>query len=300
MNIQPLQPETNTSTTVATSVLKRIKTEQVTPRPRYTFVVREYAVWLLWVLTVLLGAAALAVLFYVGMNATYALYEVTHQNFLTFLFAVLPYVWLILLTLMAYLAVYGLRHTKRGYRYSAIELVGSSLLLSLAGGLFFHYVGFGHMLDQTLGRQIAQYMSMEKMELKMWQMPASGRLVGMVAPRPETMSRDSILQFADKDGVSWTLSSTELTDYEMELLLTKERVRLLGTSTAPTVFHICAVFPWMFDKAMARADMERERRLFEDRIRDHARMIETDPREADAVPHDELCNHLEIMGAGGR
>ncbi len=297
MNTPLPQPNTEAITTVATSVLKRIEAEQMTPRPRYTFVVWECLVWSLWLLSVVIGAAALAVLFYVGMNATYALYEVTHQNFLTFLFAILPYIWVILLALVAYLAVYGLRHTKRGYRYSAVELVGSSLVLSLAGGVLFHYVGFGHMLDQSLGRQIAQYMSMEKMELKMWQMPTSGRLVGMVVPRPESMSRDAILQFADKDGARWTLSSTELSDYELELLVTKSRVRLLGTSTAPQVFHVCAVFPWMFDKAMARSDMERERRLFEDRIHSHVRMVED---AGVVIPPDELCDHLELMGDKGR
>ncbi len=292
-NTQPITP-------VASSVLERIQAENLAPRPRYTFVVRECALWLLWGLTVLLGAAALAVMLYVGMNATYALYEVTHRNFVTFVFTVLPYVWLVLLALMAYFSVYELRHTKRGYKYSALQLVGSSFCLSLVGGMLFHSAGFGYFLDQTLGKQIAHYMSMEKMELKMWQMPASGRLVGMVVPRPEVMSRDAVLQFEDKDGMNWKLSSTELTPYEMELLSTKSRVRLLGTSTAPEVFHICAVFPWMFEKAMGRADMERERGLFEERINYHSRMTTTNPGLAETIPTDELCAHLETMGQRGR
>jgi hypothetical protein len=300
-NLDTSSPTPNQTTpSVAARVLERIEVEHVTPRPRYTFVVRECLLWTLWVLTVLVGAAAVAVLLYVGMNATYAFYEVTHHNFLTFLFAVLPYLWLILLVVMAYVAVFGLRQTKRGYRYSVVALVGSSLIASLGGGALLYAFGFGHALDQLLGREIAQYMSMEKMELKLWQMPASGRMVGMVVPRPEVMTRDAKLQFKDSNGVYWTVSSTELTEYEMQLLLTKNRVRLLGTSTAPQVFHICAVFPWMFEKAMAQAEMEHERRLFEARIRDFTRLHDASDPASELVPQDKLCSHLEQMSKRGR
>jgi hypothetical protein len=240
---------------------------------------------------------------YIEMNAQYALYEATHRNFLTFFVAILPYLWLAIFGLTATFAVVELRRTRRGYRYSLIQVLGSSLALSFVGGLVFQYVGFGYYLDQSLGQQINQYMSLEKIELKLWQAPEYGRLVGMLVPRPDAITRDSVLQFEDITGGLWSVSDSELSDREIELLTTKNRVRLLGTSTAPRVFHVCGVFPWMFERVMGRHEMEKERIEFETRMRSHKTVGDSLLRigESASIPvpipvsPDHICAELEMM-----
>ena len=292
---------------ITSQILDRIANEHITPRRRLVFVLREWGVWILWCLTVLIGAFAVAVSMYVAMNAEYAMFEATHTNFFTFMIEVLPYVWLGLLAVMSLVAIKQLRNTKHGYRYSTATILGSSLLCSVIGGGVFHYMGFGFALDGLLGKQIDYYMSMEKMDLKMWQMPESGRLVGMLVPRPLNTQSDILLMFEDVRGVLWEIGDSELTEREMHLLMNTMRVRLLGTSTAPGLFHVCGVFPWMFDRPMARSEMEEERAEFDTRMINHKRMLadEAGTREqvngplsppTGDIPADQICAHLEMMG----
>ncbi len=302
MNTNDLQPNTSLIP-MNERILARIATEQITPYRRLSFRLREGGIWCLWLATVVIGALAVAVSMYVGINAEYALYEATHENFFTFVVEVLPYLWVLLLGSMTYLAIKELRQTKRGYRYSTVQILGSSLVLSLLGGMVFQYAGFGYVLDQILGRQIAMYMSMEKMDMKMWQSPEQGRLVGMLIPRPERIGRDTVLQFEDIAGVRWSVNDGELNEREIGLLMTKDRVRLLGTSTAPGVFHICGIFPWMFERSMARSEMMEERSLFDNRMSAHKMMLDSERISHDntvsgtppAIPVDHICAHLEMM-----
>lgn len=299
------------------SVLTRINSEHLTPTPRYRYVVREWGIWSLWGVSVLVGALALAVTVYDALSATYSLYEATHDNFWTFMVSVLPYIWLIVFIGMTLAAVWGLRATNRGYRYPTIVILGSSIVCSVAGGLLFHEMGFGYVLDTVLGRQLPpfMYMSMEKKELGNWQSPEQGRLIGMLLPSSEinldgnssaatstveddTKGADNTLQFIDVEGQEWTITTSDLRARDQELLTSHSRVRVLGTSTSPTFFHICGVFPWMYERAMAWSEMQHERLAFDEAMNSRHKEVETYvPTSSEEVQEilkeDALC--MEVM-----
>lgn len=291
------QPTNGTKRTTAATVLARIQSEQLKPTPRYAFIAREGIVWGLWGLSVLAGALALAVTVYDGLSAEYALYEATHDNFWTFLVSVLPYIWVIIFAAMAALAVVGIRHTKYGYRYATGYIIGSSLLCSVLGAILFHFLGFGYALDTVLGHQIDQYMSMEKMELALWQAPDQGRLIGVLVPvLIASTTSNPALQFEDSAGKTWTISQNELNLAEMQLLQTRDRVRLLGTTTDATSFHICGVFPLMYGRAMGWSEMQQQRQLFEQTMSAHQQMSGDDMNMgSDQIPPEQLCAHLRMM-----
>ncbi len=290
----PLIPTQTPHVTPSTAVrvLERIEQEAITPTPRWQFFVGEGVLWLIWLGTVIFGSAALSVTAYVAMSATYALYEATHENFVTFLIQSMPYLWLILFSLMAYHTVFEVKKTKRGYRYGTFVILGSSLICTVIGSVLFHAMGLGYAVDRTLGQQISMYMSMEKMERKMWQMPKEGRLVGQIHT-PESGMDIAVVNFKDNAGALWRISDAEMTEREQILLRSGATVRLLGTTTSDFSFHVCGVFPWIQGKAMARRELMREREEFDVMMQAHSRMLEgnTPP----SVPADSLCSHLEMM-----
>ena len=76
------------------------------------------------VFTVIIGALAVAVSFFVIFQHTYALYEVTHSSFWEFFVETLPFCGFGLCS-NGYFAIYNLRHTKmvtaiRSGRFSAV------------------------------------------------------------------------------------------------------------------------------------------------------------------------------------
>lgn len=245
--------------------MNRIECEGICPRSKTFFTTRECAVWALWGLSVIIGALAVAVTLFVITHRQYALYEATHDDFLTFMVGVLPYLWIIVFALMVGVGMYNLRHTKSGYRYPLWQIFGSSMVLSLAGGSALHMFGFGYNIDHQLGQQMRLYESQEKMEMNLWQSPADGRLMGRLveAPRPPLATAT----FADVSGKTWQIDMSDLAPHEQDLLLREDTVRLIGVLDQDTLlFHSCGAFPWLLDHAASREDLHAARVAFEDKL----------------------------------
>ncbi len=251
------------------SVIEMIDEKNVCPRSRWFFVCKETLVWIFWGLSVVVGALAVAVSLFVISHKPYALYEATHENFLTFIVGALPYIWILLFAITAYLAIRNLRHTKRGYRYCAWKVVVSSLVLSLAGGAVLQLFGFGYAIDHKLGEEMRMYMSQEKMEMKLWQTPTDGRLIGKQVL--STLAPTSTVIFEDSLGTRWNLTVSELMPMDLNLLESGQKVRIVGTTSDITTkqFHACGVFPWMLDRSMKMKELSAERQAFVERVYEH-------------------------------
>lgn len=254
-------------------VMSRIEGERICPRSKAFFKTRECAVWSLWVVSVVVGALAIAVTLFVMSYRQYSLYEATHENFWTFLIEALPYIWIGIFGLMVGVAVYNLRHTKSGYRYPLWQIFGSSMVLSLAGGAGLHVFGFGYFVDHELGEQMNMYASQEKMEMRMWQSPADGRLLGRIVEAP--LPPMTVATFADVSGKTWQIDVTDLAPHEQELLMREDNVRLIGILDPVTnLFHSCGAFPWLLDKPASREELSLARKDFEEKIHDFEERLE--------------------------
>lgn len=279
------------------SVMHRIEGEQICPRPKSFYTRQEMTVWMLWAASIVIGALAIAVMLFTFMYHHYSLYEATHENFTTFLMDALPYLWILMFTLMAGVAVYNLRHTKHGYRYPLWQIFTSSFVLSLAGGALLHAGGFGYAVDHALGAQMPQYVSQEKFESKLWQNPKEGRLVGQVTKQirpPATMAI-----FTDVEGLQWKLDTSELSKEEEQLVFSEKRVKMIGIVHPDNVFffHVCGAFPWLLDKEASRADYQAVRTSFEIKMRGlEGRDLLPPLRKGSTTEgKDSLCKNFERM-----
>ena len=251
-------------------ILTRIEKESVCPRSRLFFGSIECGVWALWGLTVLFGALSVAVTLFVVTFRQYSLYEATHASFLAFAIDVLPYLWIAVFAAMVLFAVYNLRHTKNGYRYPLWKIVVSSLVLSLAGGAFLHLAGVGFSFDKQMGVFSKDYQSQEKQELKLWQNPAEGRLVGAFLSAADGVPQPLFI-FEDVAGVRWDTDVSELHSMDTYLLHTGKRVRVLGLleEVNPPTFHACAVFPWAYEHEYSRKELRDMKYMMKERILSH-------------------------------
>ena len=300
MSMSRIKPTKSSGTgsphTVSSSVLERIERDQIQPRSRLFFHSRECVIWALWFVSVLVGAVAVAVTLYVSMSLPYTLYEATHDNFLTAAISFLPYLWLMIFMVMAYLAIINLRYTRRGYRYRTVELLGSSVVISLLLGVGMQLLGQGYVLDRTLGSWVAAYPSYEKKRLSVWQNPAEGRLVGTLLPladSDEADQTDKQFVFHDIDEQVWDIDVRELGEQDLAVLHDSgvQQVRVIGTSTAPNVFHLCGVFSWLSSEQMTRDELQRVREAFM-----HTMQLHVAEQLADPVADDPFADSADRAG----
>lgn len=284
------------------TLFQRIEKEGVCPHSRLFFHSRECFVWFFWFISVLVGALAVAVSAFVVTHSQYALYEATHDNFLTFMVEALPYLWIIVFGLMVYVAVYNLRHTKRGYRYPVSVILLSSLLLSFAGGSALQLFGFGYTIDDILGQNMSLYMSQKKFEQKLWQTPEEGRLLGKQVF--STVAPTSTIIFEDMNGQRWRMDVSELQERDIELLASEQTVRLLGKEQNAElhIFHACGAFPWMIERGVTMADMNAERQAFIDRVYHHSHraeerlaLLEGETFASTSLPKQTVCSGIAAV-----
>ena len=157
--------------------------------------------------------------------------------------------------------------------------------------------GFGYAIDHKLGKEMDMYMSQEKMEMKLWQTPTDGRLIGRQVL--STVIPTSTVVFEDSTGVRWNLDVSELTPMDLNLLSSERMVRVLGTTSniSTKQFHACGAFPWMLDKPMKIKELSAERQAFVDRVYKHKDRAKE--RLAELERETFAQNHLrreEMMG----
>ncbi len=249
------------------SVLDRLEREGITPHSRLYWLSYEYAFWAAWVLSVILGAVALAILSFTSLYIGYSLYEATHQSFLTFFLDTLPYLWLLAFGSLTLVAYFNLRNTKRGYKYPLYLVVGSSFGFSVVGAMMLHSIGAGFYLDQYMGEQLESYQSRAEFEAQMWQNPLAGRMLGAVK-RLEYGDQEQV-RFIDVKNEEWNITITELRPKDSELLLSGRKVRMLVATTTEDVrdgMVACAVFPWILDDAPGVTKWREERNNFVEEV----------------------------------
>ncbi|MEY2665000.1 MAG: hypothetical protein RLZZ480_105 [Candidatus Parcubacteria bacterium] len=275
------------------SVMSRIECGKVCPRSKTFFLCKEGGMWLLWGASVIVGALAVAVTLFVIAHRQYGLYEATHDNFLTFMVDVLPFLWIGIFGLMVFAGVYEFRHLKRGYRYPLWQIFGSSMVLSLAGGAALHFLGMGYTTDHMLGQRMHMYNSQEKIEKRLWQNPEDGRLLGRQTE--SFMPPSTTIEFTDVHGEQWRVDITDLTPEELKLLETEQQVRLLGMKLeSEQMFHSCGVFVWDLDKpeedfAAAREGFLIKLHSFEERAE---RTLQGSDLDGDEEEGETPCAHI--------
>ena len=251
--------ETENQNQLKDSVLNRLVSDNICPTSKTWFVSYDILAWTLWLTATLVGALAVSVSLFVLSYHQYAFYELTHDNLYTFLEDVLPIIWFSILVVMILFSVYYFRHTKRGYRYAPWRILGSSLALSLVGGLALHTIGVGFSVDRWLGGMVSGYESQEKMEQRLWQDPDSGRLIGEFIGVDTVFPYNAI--FLDIDGVEWRINTDDLHKDEVLELESGKAVRVFGQvlSKNPTYLHTCGVIPHIYGSDYDKYEIEEYR-----------------------------------------
>ncbi len=166
---------------ISEKIYKKIKEEQIKPRPRWEFLLKDYTVWSFFGVSLVVGSLAVAVLLYMLVNNDWDLYSYVSGSFLGFLFATLPYFWLAIFLLFIVLAYFNLKHTKKGYLYSLGKIIALSLLISFIFGGSLYAAGLGKTIDKVAGGQVPYYERMMAHRQAVWHQPQKGLLVGEVS-----------------------------------------------------------------------------------------------------------------------
>ena len=191
-------------TKLSESIIGKIKKEKICPTPRWHFLLKNYFLWLLFALCVLVGSFSFSVIANMLSNGDFDMFHYLNGSILTSAVLMLPYFWLLLLIVFAFVALYNWRRTRLGYRFRRRWMLMSSILMSVILGGAFYEVGLGDGVDALMGRSLPLYdLSKHSARREIWMQPEKGLIMGKIV---DVDDQDDLITVSDEKGQKWKVS----------------------------------------------------------------------------------------------
>lgn len=214
-------------------VLNAIEQQRLVPRPYFVFFAKRSVFWSLTVLSIVLGALSVAVLLF-AISDYYATRWRTFDNLpLDDLIVSIPAVWLILMPFFMASAYFGVRHTRRGYRFQPTSILALCLAASISLGVLFHFFEAGRLVNDLLAANIASYREQTDVPFYKWSRPDEGFLGGTVENVDGTRSL-RLKDFHDKDWLIDISGAVITLDNAIE---DEGDIAIRGVRTGPSEFR---------------------------------------------------------------
>lgn len=213
-------------------ILDKIKEQHIQPKKRWEFLFKNYALWIFFVLAIVLGSLASSVTIFMMKHGAWSGHIPNFHPFKRLL-ANLPLFWLISLSLFAILAWYDFKNTKRGYKYHPLLVVFASVVVSFIIGAGIYQGGLGERLEDIFFRRVPLYQEMFRHGGRMFVEPDKGHLAGLVT----SIESDSIT-VEDFRGTLWQINTSTKQFY------IGQRVILIGRMDDNN-FRCDSIMPWL-------------------------------------------------------
>jgi hypothetical protein len=218
-------------------IQERIDANNITPIPRWRFILISAVFWLMATLSVIIGSFAVG-----GIQFLFLDYN--HHNLisipysLTEFLLMIPYLWIIIFLLFIAIAKIGIAHTKKGYQYKIHTVIVASVLLSVIFGSILNYIGVSKIAHESLDEiQIYNYVTYDSEDA--YTKPAIGRLAGNIIDVKDKNN----FSLKDFSGHIWNIRLGSTIDrFTPELNTTVQMFGLLESSSS--VFIAKSIRKW--------------------------------------------------------
>lgn len=229
------------------SILEEMEKRKSVLIPRWHFFVRRLGFWLLAAFSVLTGAISMATAMYVFLDHDFI---EDHDSINRFfiqrpitadIIASIPYLWLAALALFLLIALFGFRHTRKGYRYSATKVIAASLSASLLLSIAFNAVDIGQYIHRYLIENAHVYNKLIYANEHRWTNSEKGLLGGKVI-KVDPHSHFIVLKDFNKEV--WRVDISEAIVHPETPLAPGNSLKITGVKTGKREFQALAIQGW--------------------------------------------------------
>jgi hypothetical protein len=270
--------------TFSESILKKIKARHIKPKSKWQFIARNIGFWGIFTFSVILGAAGVSVLIFALFEADFDLFAELSGSGLSLFFSWLPIFWIVFFILFVGIAMWGIRKTKKGYRFSIHAILMTNITLGILLGGLVYGIGGAEQFERIFAENAPMYQGMQHRMQEMWTRPEDGRLAGTIIEIRE----EGILLLDDFSNQQWVV---DIVDAPVRRPLEAGRkVKIMGSITGDHTFTAVMVRPFIGRKGQFMGKEEGRRpRSPEEReqfMKDHPEIREM--RERFRSEHPEL------------
>jgi len=225
-------------------VLDKIKSGGIKPKPKWQFLLKDWLIWLFFVLTIVFGGLAFsATIFLVRIND----WDLYGRLPIPFFLKTLPFFWIIIVLIFIGLAYYNFKHTQSGYRYRFWVIVSAAVFLSFFAGTIFHFLRLGELVEYRFQRAMPFYHNIImrpsfEHQMDAWSNPERGFLAGQVV----SVYAPDNFELEDFGGQVWTVFNREGIKRRFEFELSQGVwLKALGEEIDESNFQAVEIRPWL-------------------------------------------------------
>ena len=227
---------------ISKNVLSKIQEHNITPKPKWKFLLKDYVLWSVFGVNMFFAAIFFSVTLLSLTNVDWDIYKYLHQNFIQYAVITVPYIRLIALILFVFLAYYNYRHTDKGYRYKARQIILMSLVIVVMMGGTMFVLGRAHIMEDILTKTLPHYETVEQQKLRMWYHPEEGLLTGTIIK----IVNDDVFVIEDYYKKRWFVTNISNTIWRGPVQKPEVglRIKIIGRQSEVDKFEAEEIRPW--------------------------------------------------------
>jgi hypothetical protein len=228
-------------TKTSEKILQDIKEKNICPAPRWKFLAKNSVIWSMFIVSLFVGALAIAVILDLLVNHDWDIYIQLHKTFWQFILLSLPYLWIVILFLFFGAAYYDFMYTKRWYRHKVYVVVLISIASSVGVGTVFFYSGIGNKIDKIFDENVPFYGVISLDKRKLWCHPEEGLIGGEIM---EVQMHDPE-KFVVRDchGNKWEIEKSK-PPFPPFIMRVGERIKVIGREMEEQRFEADEIRRW--------------------------------------------------------
>ena len=219
-------------------LLEKILSKKISQRSRLRFVLKNISFWVLFVFSIIIGGLSFSVILFAFNQADLDILSHITDSKIEFFLGFLPLFWIISCAAFLLISIFGIRHTKTGYRHSPLLIVGSSIVLSIILGTSLFFTGGAEKMERIFAENIPVYKSLDERKIARWSRPEKGFLSGEIIKKEETVTIE------DWDGKEWEIDIENAVVKGRLLLEKDEKIKIIGKISEDGTFIATGIGPW--------------------------------------------------------
>lgn len=241
-------------------LISKIKEEKIKPKPRWSFIFKNYFLWIIGFLSLIFGALSFSLVIYIFKTSESTINQF-NSSAAEFLIASIPIFWLIFLSAFITLFYLNLKRTNKAYKYSPFIILFSGLITSIILGSSFYLFGFSKYINNVFGKSIDPYLYSHFMnpQINFWSEPEKGRISGIISK----INTDKQLIIIDKDRKDWLIYYEELPNRIRLNLEIGLAIKSFGSKISENEFRAIQIMPMNHGKEFFNRSMMKPRQVLE-------------------------------------
>ena len=226
--------------TLPEKIIEEIKKQGIEPRPRWQFLLKRSVLWSLAIFSTILGGIAVAIIVFTFIDHDASARIYLNESIFEDILLTIPYLWLVTLAVLVVVTKYAVRHTKFGYRYTTVRIVGAVLVGSILFGIVLDTMDVGERIQDFLVERAPYYDALTNTSKDSWSHPEKGLLGGTISALISTEEFD-IIDFRKK---VWRVDMARIDDNNKSIIQEGSKIKIIGTMEDISTFRAVRVFPW--------------------------------------------------------